>query len=115
MSDSLPEYAKGNCMFVYSMYANWKDYVEPRIASNWMISTEPKQRMLVMLENMLYEYWVEENKLTHWLVWHQFFTIIAEVYSEDFENVEMVIIWLSTVLMYEINDAYHEKRFNHIE
>lgn len=115
MSDSLPEYAKGNRMFVYSLYANWKNYVDPQISSSWLISAEPKQRILVILENMLCEYFLKENKLIHWLIWHQFFTIIAEAYPEDFENIETVLTWPSTILAHEINDAYDEKRFNHIK
>lgn len=115
MSDHLPDYVIDTEMFVYSIYANWRDYVEPRVATNWMISAKPMQRMLVVLENLLYEYWLKENKLIHWLIYHQFFTMIAEVYPEDFDRVETVLTWSSIVLRHEINAPYDEKRFSHIE
>ena len=113
-ADHLPEYITRKDFFVYSIYSNWRKYVEPRIASSWLICAKSGNRLLMAIEQLLISYWQKEMKLSDWMIIHQFFTMVSEVFPNEIDDVETIITWPSTVLREEINDEYNESRFRQI-
>lgn len=113
-AESLPVYITQSKLFVYSIYADWRKYIEPRIASNWLIWEKGSTKILTAMEKLLLHYWHEETRIVDWLMFHQFFTMAAEAFPDEMDEVETIITWPSTVFREEINDVYDERRFRQI-
>lgn len=51
--------------------------------SNWFISASSNQKILLILRDMLYQYWEDYNCVVAYFIFHIFFTMIAEQMPEE--------------------------------
>lgn len=113
--NKLPDYIKSNRLFMFNMKESWKACTEPMVAANWLISAEPENKMLIILEVLLNEYWKKENKAVNYFIFHIFWTIIVECFPEEWNQVETVIRDPAQLLNTELDHIFQRERFEHLK
>lgn len=98
-----------------SRWLDWKSCPEPKIMASWLISSQPENKMLMILEGLLNEYWKKEEKLADYFLMHIFFSIIAFFLPDEWEKVEKVFRDPAQLLMGELDCAYDKSRFEYIK
>ncbi|MEY8483380.1 capsular polysaccharide synthesis protein [Lachnospiraceae bacterium 48-21] len=111
----LPDYIKKGSLFMLSRWLDWKSCPEPKIMASWLISSQPENKMLMILEGLLNEYWKKEEKLADYFLMHIFFSIIAFFLPDEWEKVEKVFRDPAQLLMGELDCAYDKSRFEYIK
>lgn len=113
--NQLPDYSKENKLFMFSLRENWRLLTEPRIAANWFISAESGNKILLILEALLSEYWKQENTAIHYHMFHIFLTMVIECFPDEWERVEVILRNPAQLLSRELTCRYSEKRFNYLK
>ena len=83
--------------------------------SNWFISSVPKNPILVLVQNLLYEYWKTENVIIHYYLFHIFFTLATEKYPEIWNKVVSFNNISPHILVNELNDTFSQERYDEIK
>lgn len=113
--DKLLNQIKYSKLFMFSRWTNWKVRTEPKIAANWLISAESNNKMLLVLEALYYEYWKKENKLINYYLFHIFWTLIAERFPDEWNEVEKVLRDPAQLLNNELFNKYDDKRYEYLK
>lgn len=113
--NELPGYIKSSKLFLFHRYPDWENCAEPRIMASWLISAEPGNKILSILESMFYEYWKEENHLVNYFIFHICMYIIAECFPDEWKQIEKVPRAASLLLSRECNNKFNSSRFEHIK
>lgn len=113
--NKLPDYIRSSKLFMFTIYKNWRRCDEPMIAANWLISSEPGNKMLIILEALLHEYWKNEDVAVNYVIFHIFWTMVVECFPEEWEQVEKILRDTSQLLCNELNCKFNEVRFQHLK
>lgn len=87
-SKNFADYFSTLPLFVYKnvkVITRWD--VIPIAAESWLIYSESNQKILLMVEKLLFAYWQREKSLENYFLFHLFFTMATEKYSEDWKNI----------------------------
>lgn len=99
-------------LFVYKSIMRGSNVIS---ASNWLISSVPKNPILVLVQNLLYEYWKTENVIIHYYLFHIFFTLATEKYPEIWDKVVSFNNISPHILVNELNDTFSQERYDEIK
>lgn len=99
-------------LFVYKSIMRGSNVIS---ASNWFISSVPKNPILVLVQNLLYEYWKTENVIIHYYLFHIFFTLATEKYPEIWNKVVSFNNISPHILVNELNDTFSQERYDEIK
>lgn len=100
-------------MFVYRN--GWLDMDNINTA-NWLIySKTNNNNILACTLQLLYKYWEENNYAYNYFIFHMFFRMATEKYSEEWKRTPYLNHINNHLLMNEINNIYDKKRFNTIQ
>ncbi len=114
--DQLPEYIKKSRLFMFRTTRNGKISTEPRVAANWLISAQRQNKMLIILEELLKEYWKKENRTINYYFFHIFWTMVTECFPDEWETqVETVLKDPAQLLNEELFHEFNDVRFNHLK
>lgn len=113
--DKLPAYIEHSKLFMFSRWVNWRSGLEAKIAANWLIAAQPANEMLIGLEALLNEYWKKENKLINYCVFHIFWTMVAECFPSEWNQVEKILRDPSMLLNRELTCKYNSARFERLK
>ena len=106
LTGDLPEYITKTDFFVYKR-GMIRDITT--LANNWLISSNRNNRLLLCVREMLFEYWKQENKLIEYFIWQNCFTIAAEVYKKDWDEVLHIPDTLPETMAWNIFKKYDPK------
>ena len=96
------------------VYQNWKRGDEAILISNWFITAEKHNPILLTTRDLLYEYWRKNDFVIHYFIFHFFFTISAKKYEEQWNAISRFSNIPPHILQFELFDKYSEERFNQI-
>ncbi len=97
-------------MFVYQELNN------PNIvASNWLISSIANNKILLMTQKLIMEYWKEHKVMDHYYFMHLFFKMSTHYYPEDWTEVKVFDNVGPHIFVKELNQNYDVDRYNQIK
>lgn len=77
--------------------------------SNWFITACSNNRILLVLRDVLYQYWQDYSVTMNYYMFHDFFYAIAQLYPEEIATMPRKNRLLPLMLMQRMGDMYDEK------
>lgn len=99
-------------LFVFSNYMKGDSSI---VLSNWFITSEINNPILLTVKELLLKYWKDHNYLLHYYIFHFFFTMTIEKYPELWKKVPRYSNVPPHILQFELLDKYDEHRFEQIK
>lgn len=84
------------------------------VASSWLIASKKKDPIMCSVYELLKEYWKHANRLDDYFLFHLFFTMAAEYYRSEWDEIPTYSNIPPHILQMELNDAYDEERWEQI-
>lgn len=103
---------KENKLFVYRN--GWMDMEYINMAS-WLIYSKSNNNILLLTQELLYEYWKKNNYLVNYFLFHIFFKMATEKYEEEWKQVPYYSQIDNHLLTNELMNNFDEKRYNEIK
>lgn len=80
----VPKYIFERKLFMFT----YKCFEDVTITCNsWFIYSQPNNRTLKIVRDLLFKYWKQEKYLKEYFLWQFFLTIVFEKYPEDYEDI----------------------------
>lgn len=76
--------------------------------SNWFITASSNQRVLLILRDLLYQYWKDYDCVVAYFIFHIFFTMIAEKMPKEIAKMPRKSNKLCFYLEHRLSDEYDE-------
>ena len=99
-------------LFVFSNYMKGDSSI---VLSNWFITSEINNPILLTVKELLLKYWKDHNYLLHYYIFHFFFTMTIEKYPKLWKKVPRYSNVPPHILQFELLDKYDEHRFEQIK
>lgn len=77
--------------------------------SNWFITASTNQKVLLILRDMLYQYWRDYDCLVAYFIFHVFFSMIAEELPEEIKKMPRKNNRYCFYLEHRLGDTYNEE------
>lgn len=112
LSGGVPNYILSSDLFLYRNGNQNKDMIN---IGNWLIySKKSNNPLLVMVRDMLYLYWHENNYVKNYFIFHMFFRMITDKFPELLEHMIPVNQINQHLLMNDLNHIYSNERYKDI-
>lgn len=86
--------------------------MEPIVADNWFITSEIENPILIMVRDLLFDYWKNNNYLVDYFIFHYFFSMVVNYkYNEEFDGINLRSHLIPHLLQYECYKEYNEEKF----
>lgn len=82
--------------------------------SNWFISSYSNNKILAATKYLLYCYWEKYNYLVDYYIFHHFFNIVIEFYSDSWKKVYPVSNSTEHILLLNLFESYNDNMFNNL-
>lgn len=79
--------------------------------SNWFITAEKENPILIQTRDLIYAYWKKENYLLHYFFFHMFFTMVIEKYPDEWAKVPFISNIPPHLMQDELLKEFDEERF----
>lgn len=79
--------------------------------SNWFIYSVPNEKILSLTLNLLYKYWKKRNKPENYFIYHTLFSISADRFRKEFDNIPTYNNCSPHTLQWEMYNEFNENRF----
>lgn len=106
------EYIVNAPLFVYKEMDLIKRDWMPTIASNWLIGAYSNSKILLLTRKLLLLYWKTHNTLVDYYIFHFFFSMSAQRYKEEWDEIEMFNNRTPHTMQAELKCPFDEKRWN---
>lgn len=112
LTASIPKIIQDSDLFMFRFTDIGEMY--PHIASSWFMVSKPHNKILMLVRDLLYEYWVKHERIIHYLLIYLFFRMAIEKFSEEWKQV----IWhtngnIREVLFNSLFEPYDEQRYKY--
>lgn len=98
------------------VYQNWKfDLTYAAIASSWLISACKGHPILYATQEMLLDYWRNNNKILDYFLVHHLFHLAADRYPDLWKAIPRFSNIPPHILQFELFQSYSEQRFSQIK
>lgn len=104
-SDYPKEYL--NCYLFMYQYLNKQQQFAG--TSNWFISAKSNNKYLLILRDMLYQYWKDYNCTLEYYIFHRFFYMITQQYPEIIQNMPKGYNPAPLLLVKHFGEKYNEE------
>ncbi len=84
-------------------------------SSNWFITSEINNPILIATRDLLYDYWKKHNFLIHYYIFHFLFTIVTEEYKKEWSQVPVVSNIPPHLFKDELLKRFDQERFEYIK
>ena len=113
-SEKIPDYMDSTSLFFFQDI-NWGNLDRPSsILSNWLISSESNNPILLLTLEMLFQYWNKYDYPIHYFFYHMLFSLAAERYPDELKSVPVYSNEPPRILIRELDDKFNEIRWNQI-
>jgi len=85
------------------------------VASSWFISSRPRNPILILTRNLLYEYWKKTKVLEHYYVFHLFLTMAARRYPEIWNQMPLYNNMSPHELVRNLDKSFSEERYESLK
>ena len=113
-STVLLTYITDNPLFVFKNIDLDRCDETQTVASSWLISSYTNQKIILLVRDLLYEYWKHKNKLDDYFLFHIFFKMATDCFTNDWNNVPTYSNINPHILYFECLNEYNAKRFQDI-
>lgn len=95
-------------------YGSGKKFEQvPIIADNWFISSEIENPILIMVRDLLYDYWKKYDYALDYFIFHLFFTLVVNYkYKDEFDSIIDIPHTVPHLLQYNWNRKYESNKYN---
>lgn len=107
-------YVLDSDFFIYQIMKPGLDAHAQRISS-WFITACTNHPIIILVRELLYEYWKFNDRLIDYFLIHDFFELAIEAYPEEWNKVIPVSNSTSLILMLRLFDQYEEKIWESIK
>ena len=87
--------------------------IEPRIAASWFIVSKPHNKILMLVRDLCYQYWHDYDFLINYFLFHQFFRMASEKFSEEWDQVIWHVGGNTNTLSWILFQPYDEQRYKY--
>ena len=102
---NIPSYMFDSDLFLFQNLKPGRDG-HCTVISNWFITATSNNRILMATRTLLYEYWTKHRELMHYFLFHLFFQIVIERYSDEWNRVIPVSNSTPHVLLLRLFEQY---------
>lgn len=107
---------KMDSIFQYSSLFVYQDLTSPDIvASNWLISARPNNRIISLTRKLLLEYWKDCNVIEHYYLFHLLFKWATEFYQDEWKTVHRFTNVAPHILVDELDNEFSSERMEEIK
>lgn len=82
--------------------------------SNWFITSEKQNPILIILLNLLYEYWRSNNKISNYFIFHYFLEMLYAKYNKDFDKMPKYSKHLAHLMQINLFKPFNKSIYNKI-
>lgn len=108
------EYVSKQPLFVFKQLNLSNQDDPPIIASNWYISCETNNPIILLTRNLLYSYWKDHDFAENYFIFHLFFAMACRRYKEEWNSVPTFNNNSPHVLMFELSSDYTNERWKQL-
>lgn len=109
-NSNIPKYILDSELFLYQVLKPGRDgHCIP--FSSWLICACSNNKILLLTRELLYEYWIKNNFMIDYFLIHQFLSISAEYYKEDWNRIPKMSNSIPHILLLELFDEYEDKHY----
>lgn len=83
-------------------------------ASNWFIAAQPHNKILELTEQLLLEFWKNNKVVSHYYIFHLFFSMATKKYANDWKKVRVFDNVAPHIMVKELNEDYSEDRMREL-
>ena len=83
--------------------------------SSWFITAQRPSRILLMTEELLYQYWKNNNRLVDYFTYHYFLKIASEYYPDEYSLIPPVSNEAPQLLLNRLETPYSESQWEFIK
>ena len=98
----------------FFVYQNWMKENKAIVCSNWMIVSVKNNPILLLIRDLLYQYWKNYSYAIHYYIYHFFFHMATEKYQTLWKQMPLYSNVPVHVLQFELFQPYQAKRFEQI-
>ena len=110
-SERIPNYINSTGFFFFQDI-NWGNLDRPSsILSNWLISSDSNNPILLLTLKMLYQYWNKYDYPIHYFIYHMLFSLAAERYPDELRLVPVYSNEPPRILNRELDNRFDENRW----
>lgn len=113
--EELPDYIKDSSLFVYKQVDLLNRDYNPVALSNWLIFSETNHPILLLTLNLLMSYWKSHNRLSHYFIYHLFFTMATRRYPLLWASVPTYDNRPPHILQKELCSTFSERRWEQLK
>ena len=98
--------------FVFNNYENYDDSI---VASNWFITSNKNNPILLTTRDLLFKYWKDNNYLINYYIFHMFFTMATKKYSGLWNKLPEYSNIPPHIMQHEFLEKYSKERFEELK
>ena len=83
--------------------------------SNWFISASSNNKILMILRDLLYQYWHDYDCLLDYYVFHLFFNMIAKYYPAEIQAMPRQNSWNAVKMVFHLKDKHSDGLMNYFK
>lgn len=110
-SSNIPNYMLDSELFVFQNMKPGLDGQATRI-SNWFISAYSNNPILLLVRELLYEYWKKNNVVIDYYIFHDFFELAIEAYPDEWKKVIPFNNATPHILLINLFEEYNASLYN---
>jgi hypothetical protein len=107
---NIPEYIFNSDLFFYQLLKPGRDGHSLNL-SNWFISATTNNKVLLITQELLYEYWKKNNSVIDYFIFHMCVGIILEKYKEEQKKIVKFSNSIPHILLLDLFESYDEKKY----
>lgn len=112
-SDDIPNFIFNSDLFVYQVLRPGLNGHSINISS-WFMSSTTNNKILLLVRDLLREYWKNNNILIDYFLLHHFMSISLKNYPDEHTKIPKIPNSIPHILLLQLMDPYCEKTFNEI-
>ena len=101
-------------LFVYKQVDLMRHDIQPIVSSNWLIYSESNNEICTLTQKFLFEYWKKYDYAIDYFIFHFFFTMATEKYSDLWNNIPVFNNINPHIMQFELNHKFSTKRWEQI-
>ena len=113
-SSKFADYIKSLPLFVYQNIDMLRRDIIPIVAESWLIYSDSNQKILLMVEKLLFEYWKKEETLANYFLFHIFFTFATEKYYDEWVSMPIFSEVPPNIMGFELKNQYSKIRWDQL-
>ncbi|MBR4246583.1 MAG: capsular polysaccharide synthesis protein [Treponema sp.] len=107
-----PTYIFNTPLFVFQNRERGDDSIA---ASSWLIASEKNNPIIVLVRDMIFDWWKKHNHLFHYFLIHFFLTIALKFYKNEWDKIPFFSNLPCHIMQRELFNQFEQIRFDQIK